>query len=841
TFIDNNISRWAFFIPEPYRQLPGGLNAEQLAIYDVFARQTRAGTHISQLSTDSGKPIPDLLPDNYAGVPPMQTPGQMSAAPQIPQVESLQQPPAGTPQANGFVSPAMAANPQEKLEQLVRRVQESARNAGVEHIKDLPKDTPILQEYHSVIKALYALPNADHFARFTAQVICISLHEMTETNIESEILVHLLSRICELAPVITKDTRTHLVFQNEGHLFNVSTLIALNEVGLLEFALVDPVIARLLRSRNVEALEALSNLLDRVLLNDEPMALRSDFAASLEAMSEWLSEDPNLTLAADITNKLRDIGIPEVVAPLLSDQARSQRDQMEYIFSEWLGLYKSIAPGEAKYLVFLDDLHKGHAMKDQESSVLFLRVAVDLSVAMFDHVSQTPRANLDEAFLAVDALAKLIILLVKYQGDEGQDKERKTKPAYLRSILSLLTLVMNHHQVMRGVTFNQRVFFRLFSSILCEYYQAQLQHTKDHKEMMLAFAEQFSAIQPKYLPAFTFGWVSLISHRAFLAGILNMPDQAGWPIYCELIQALLSHIGDQLKSTMSWSTRDLYNGVLRILLILHHDFPEFILENHFNFCNVIPAHCSQLRNLILSAYPSSFPKLPDPFREGLKMDSLEEIRQTPKVAGDITGPLERASIQEIVDTCLKSGPNDKAIQQICKAVYKPAVKETALSHVPIGVDVRLLSALVLYVGNEAVSPANHKTGFAKSHATALLDRLSKAFDPEGRYYFLSGVANQLRYPNSHTHYFSFFILHHFESEPAEDQGLDIREQIVRVLLERLIVHRPHPWGLIITLQELLRNSSYGFFDLPFIQRTPEIGRLFDALLAHIQQQSPRVA
>lgn len=821
-FIDSNISRWAFFIPEPYRQLPGGLNEQQLAVYEAFAQHVRPG-HMPQLSVESAKIGDMVLPDSYGSVPSMQTPGQMSAVPQVAQVDAVQQQ-IGTPQANGFASPAMTANPQEKLEQLVRRLQESARSSGVEHIKDLPKDTPIIADYHSVIKALYALPNADHFARYAAQVICVALHETVETNIEAEILVHLLSRICELAPVITKDTRTHLALQNEAHLFNIPTLIALNEVGLLEFAMFDPVMAGLLRNHDMFALETLAGLLDRVLLNDEPVALRSDFAASLEAMGIWLMEEPNLSLATAIIQKLKDCGIPEVVAPLLSDSARSQRDQIEYIFSEWLGLYKSIAPGDMKFLTFLDDLHERGTMDNQESSALFLRVAIGLSVAMFEHVCQTPRGNLDEAFLAVDALAKLIILLVKHQGrQEGQEQDRKSKPEYLKSILSIIVLVMNHDHVMRDLAFNQRVFFRLFSSILCEYYEAQLHQSPENTEMIMVFAETFVATQPKYMPAFTFAWTGLISHRDFLSGILNAPDKAGWPIYCELIQALLLHIGEQLKAPMSWATRDLYNGVLRILLILHHDFPGFILENHYSFCNAIPAHCSQLRNLVLSAYPNTFPKLPDPFREGLKMDSLEETRETPQIAGDISGPLERAGIKNVVDHCLKSGPNDEAIQQIRNAVYKPLVKETALAHLPIEVDIILLNALVLYIGNDAVAPANQKTEFAKAPATALLDRLSKAFDPEARYYLLSGVANQLRYPNSHTNYFSFFMLHHFESEAAEEQaGLEIREQIVRVLLERLIVHRPHPWGLIITLQELLRGRNYHFFELPFIQQTPEV-------------------
>ena len=66
--------------------------------------------------------------------------------------------------------------------------------------------------------------------------------------------------------------------------------------------------------------------------------------------------------------------------------------------------------------------------------------------------------------------------------------------------------------------------------------------------------------------------------------------------------------------------------------------------------------------------------------------------------------------------------------------------------------------------------------------------------------FLNAIANQLRYPNNHTHYFSCVLLFLFET-----CGEVVQEQITRVLLERLIVHRPHPWGLLITFIELIKN------------------------------------
>lgn len=55
-----------------------------------------------------------------------------------------------------------------------------------------------------------------------------------------------------------------------------------------------------------------------------------------------------------------------------------------------------------------------------------------------------------------------------------------------------------------------------------------------------------------------------------------------------------------------------------MLLVLLHDFPEFLCDYHYGFCDVIPPNCIQLRNLILSAFPRNM-RLPDPFTPNLKV------------------------------------------------------------------------------------------------------------------------------------------------------------------------------------------------------------------------------
>ena len=72
---------------------------------------------------------------------------------------------------------------------------------------------------------------------------------------------------------------------------------------------------------------------------------------------------------------------------------------------------------------------------------------------------------------------------------------------------------------------------------------------------------------------------------------------------------------------------------MRVLLVLLHDFPEFLCDYHFALCDVIPPSCIQMRNLVLSAFPHGM-RLPDPFTPNLKVDLLPEIQTAPRCLSD---------------------------------------------------------------------------------------------------------------------------------------------------------------------------------------------------------------
>ncbi|KAI9792818.1 MAG: hypothetical protein M1816_001550 [Peltula sp. TS41687] len=831
-FIDNVVSRWSFYIPDPYKLSPGGLNKEQLAIYEEFARQGRGPpSHGKVPSTDSGaNTITDVDPSLLA-VPTLSTPSEPSVLPYEtpqPQFQRVQPPPpmpaqiSETPQMNGF---SQTKNPVEQIEDYVSDLQRRAREAVEDHQTELLPGNSLLNAHQQILRFIAMSPQRDHAALATAKRIFFGLAQ-SELDLEIEVLVHLLKDLCDMVALTAKEVTLWLAKQDERPVFRPQVAVALLEAGLLDLHRVDMTISRALQQRDAAALDFLSDLMDRILLTDRPMALRADFAHSLEALGQWLAVvETSLPTAETILAKLRERGMPGISNTPPDQRGLVRRDQIEYAFTEWTRLCNRSSATEKTLTAFLTQLHHQQLMNNEDEACTFFRVCIDMAVETFEEGEEDITFHEGDLFLQIDALAKLVIFLIRFQG-QGDAEVKGNKPAYLNSILSLVVLVLNHHHVTRGDKFNQRVFFRFFSSLLCEYHLVHREFLGEDKEMMLVLSNTFLALQPSYFPAFAFGWLSLISHRYYMPAMLLMADQAGWEPFAQITEAMFSYVGDLLKPLfISNATKDFYRGVLRILLVLHHDLPEYLAENHYRLCGVIPAHCTQLRNLVLSAYPSSFPELPDPFTAGLKVDRINEIRSSPTVAGDYEGPINQSNIKHLIDAALDGVQPQENVSKVAEVISNPIKPRTGLECVPIEVDIELVNALVLYVGTRAIAVVNQKGGptfVPESPEATFLGLLARKLNAEARYYFFSAIANHLRYPNTHTHYFSYALLFLFGNEQNEPQDAEIKQLITRVLLERLIVHRPHPWGLIITLLELLKNSIYSFWDLPFIKAAPEV-------------------
>jgi CCR4-NOT transcription complex subunit 1 len=88
----------------------------------------------------------------------------------------------------------------------------------------------------------------------------------------------------------------------------------------------------------------------------------------------------------------------------------------------------------------------------------------------------------------------------------------------------------------------------------------------------------------------------------------------------QFLQPLLS------SGKLSPPLRSLYKGLLRVLLVLLHDFPTVLATHNVALCQHMPPRCFQMRNLVLSAFPKEM-KLMDPFEPSLKLDLIPQMKQ----------------------------------------------------------------------------------------------------------------------------------------------------------------------------------------------------------------------
>uniref|UniRef100_A0A1Y9H2G9 Uncharacterized protein n=1 Tax=Anopheles dirus TaxID=7168 RepID=A0A1Y9H2G9_9DIPT len=512
-------------------------------------------------------------------------------------------------------------------------------------------------------------------------------------------------------------------------------------------------------------------------------------------------------------------------------QARSDIDdppgfheRAEFLLKDWVTI--ALSPNTCRdplkgFSLFVSKLNAHGILKGDEPLTRFFRYATQYCIDLTYRNANDPNAK-GKVFQFIDAYVRLIALLVKHSGESGNTN---TKLNLLNKILGIIIGILMHDQEVHTTAFQQMGYHRIFAMLFLELTTHDPVLENISISVITAFCHTYHILRPAAAPGFCYSWLELIAHRVFIGRILAMiPQQKGWHMYSQLLIDLFKYLAPFLRNAeLAKPVQHLYKGTLRVLLVLLHDFPEFLCDYHFAFCDVIPSNCIQMRNLILSPYPRNM-RLPDPFTPNLKVDMLNDIGGSPRVSINYSAAIQPVSFKKDLDSYLKARAPVTFLSELRSNLQ-------ISNEVGSRYNIPLMNALVLYVGTQAIAHIRSKN-LGPTMATIMhsahmdiFQNLAVDLDTEGRYLFLNAIANQLRYPNSHTHYFSCCILYLFGEANSEA----IQEQITRVLLERLIVNRPHPWGLLITFIELIKNPIYKFWDHDFVHCAPEIERLFESV------------
>eukprot|EP00941_MAST-03F_sp_MAST-3F-sp1_P005319 g5319.t1 len=840
-------------LPESLRPSQTGLKPFQLHVYESFVRlprnppQAQQQSPVDNATANQGSPL-GSVPQQHGGKQLAQA--QHQERPQHQGVsQQIQRHVHANHQQDQTLDRKMALD---QLLSSLSSLDQALSSVSVSSLTALPSDHDAIGciRRMQVIGSAIASDARDPVVNKFGESVFKRLYNYAVDN-ASDIKIEAMLGVLEFLTTMTRNTAAwqtevatwvnyqydeDIATKNDGKVMAI-LLSGLLRIRLLRPQDLDKILLRSFDSNRTEVAIATRVAVTRKVLFNDRLCGPADLRKTLTSLEHFARVDANLAQQLQLPQFLEQFGgsiAQTSQAQVNADNEKKQRirDHVTYLLDNWLMVCNS-GPGTdqrppgANEKAYLQMLQQQGVLKcDQNSSRFFavlFETARDRALATATHGGgESFGKDCSMDFSSIDAVAKLFVLLLKYM----DSAKLKLLEQILNTIAQVLIDAHDSAKVGEGNAWDQRPYFRIFASLLCQLAEPDPALNAVVFHVLTMVATTFHTLRPSRVGGFTFAWLELICHRHFMPKLLlvkagSREDKTkGWPLVQQLLIDLFQSMQPYLQtSELTDATRVLYKGMLRVLLVLLHDFPEFLCDYHFSFCDVIPPSCVQLRNLILSAFPRNM-RLPDPFVSTLKVDRLPEISQPPRVLSDFSAALHYKNIEADLIPYLKTRQPSDFLNTLCsKLLLSPATARTLGTRY----NVPTLNALVLYVGTHASQALKgSQDATSSSIPMDIFQHLCEHLDLEGRYLFINAIANQLRYPNSHTYYFSCVLLYLFQESKKEI----VQEQITRVLLERLIVHRPHPWGLLITFLELLKNPRYKFMKKTFTSSAPEIQRLF---------------
>ncbi|KAM9933017.1 hypothetical protein OXX80_007357, partial [Metschnikowia pulcherrima] len=712
-------------------------------------------------------------------------------------------------------------------------------------LAELPADHPILQTLSQALALCQA--NAVKYpelllkvAQYAVNCLFTQVHENPMSN---EIYVVILDKLCECSPSTAKDVTWWMVHSSDQRKFNMPVIFSLLKVQLVTPLKLDSSIGKLIAESNSAVLvKFAASLLLNVFSAEgaRPIALRSEFACTLDALLNYTPEgSEEHTKAAAMRDDLFKL-LNESNIPLSASSEPKEGDgfvQMGYIFVEWVKLVGHSENSLASQNAFIDRLFHCGILTEPEKFQTFFRAATEISTTAFVTEHEIRSRTQREVLLSVDCLALLITrILLKFSKNNIEDATE-----YMKTIFGIIVLVLvNEHEGSKS-TWNERAYFKLFSSLMCSWSDASTLDASATKHLDVSFysamGDALNSVQPIIYPGFTFAWISLIAHRMFLPKLLELPEKAGYSVAVKLLTSLLKfqNVYSKDKSVQHDVIHVIFKAINRIFTALAHDEPEFLIECHYQLVTAVPAIYIQVRNIILSAIPRHI-NAPSPFSTKLDCDDLPSCTEVPGMNYQPLDDLSKAALKKPVENYIRI-PASALLRTIYGGLRLNYPKEvSSFGFDSVNFSTKLINALVLHTGASAVEdklPRDSRGFNSKSSHTSLLVELLNHGCTEFRYHLIDAVANQLRAPNCHTQWFISFVVHIFNHETgwaSDEIREEIEEIIVRVLLERHVINKPHPWGLSLVLTQLLSKREYNFFGRSFVKKSsPELRAVFETL------------
>ena len=610
--------------------------------------------------------------------------------------------------------------------------------------------------------------------------------------------------------------------------FNVHAVNQLIRNRLVDIRQIDVHVAQQIDSGNNPALHFAVNFLRNSVI-EQPCCVDTDIASILDSLHRisLIGKQPaeavrdlleiirlnytSLNAETNENSKIDKLAIISLSVISNGNKYLTSTDEMEtaaiankakHILSDWVTLtltQTNRVNQQQSFQGVFNQMNMQGLFRSDDTIAKFLRMTIQLCVnSVYDIIRQTPtssssssqQAHYARCHQGIDSLSRFLALLTTHTSDTNNYGARIH---LINRILGILSAHCYADHEEQGDQFHplayQRILLNLFqestssaTSTMPSSSSTSTEGTPNNENVMyyiyLAFTNCLHLLRPQRVPGFAFAWLEIVAHRTFMSRLLlsgGRFTRQTHHMYAMLLVDALRLVTPFIRSGEHAQSFQVYfKGILKTFMLLLHDFPEFLCEHYYQFCDALPLIAHQLRNIVLSAFPKHM-RCPDPFLVNFKVDMLNDISTVPVIAFNFSQNIQPPKFKSNLDSYLRTRAPVTFLSELRSYLQQGADPG---SHY----NIRMLNALVLYVATQALSTLNTKTSgqplmssITHSAHMDIFQNLAVDLDTEGRYIFLNAMANHLRYPNTHTHYFSYTLLYLF----AEANSEALQEQIVR--------------------------------------------------------------
>ena len=399
----------------------------------------------------------------------------------------------------------------------------------------------------------------------------------------------------------------------------------------------------------------------------------------------------------------------------------------------------------------------------------------------------------------IDSFSSMIIRVLE---------EYENMIEFLERVLTSLIMVItrNHFFVDDGLAFNQKPVFRLLFNLVLEIHRRDSFSEDKKAAVSIIVIHTLRILQPVKYPGFCFAWLALVSNRFIMRSLLTNKKNDYWSNYTMLLNGLMLFFKEaQAKNQLSSApVSKFYKATVFFLLVLSHDFPEYVADQTEFILEELPSSFKQVRNIILAAFPQKHKIVPP--KKAISNLSLIE-QESPKLP-----PIPAKIENRVCSMGLHL--------RLAKLISKPTVADT--EHVrdlfylfdylgKRSVNKKLVCSFVLYTCHFVYAKASHGGAFndkkikgLKKNTFQMFHWLLEKEEWSLRETLINAFADNLRRCDQYTVYFAQLLcalLVDLKNPPLE-------QLIFKILFERMLVGDNRPWGLIMTLHYLFHTMEY---------------------------------